>query len=206
MTAGFRWATPPDTARLPNTPTRTPIAHAHVMHDPSGVLGLRLVEQHAGNHAVTDKHQQRACRPPLRGTSGRPPPMCCGAPDVGASLIHSQGRSYPKVKARSGRYPPDIAVLCSASSNVSADLGKQPTACAEEGFGLTVPRVPTEGAHRVSGPTIRRGGVGSTSSGTFVLDAEFVLRWVVEAAAADRRAARLPHSSSTPRSATPTTG
>ena len=35
----------------------------------------------------------------------------------------------------------------------------------------------------MSGPTIRRGGVGSTSSGTFVLDAEFVLRWVVEAAA-----------------------
>ena len=37
--------------------------------------------------------------------------------------------------------------------------------------------------HRVSGPTIRRGGVGSTSPGAFVLDAEFVRRWVVEAAA-----------------------
>ena len=31
VTAGFRCATPPETARLPNTPTRTPIAHAHVM-------------------------------------------------------------------------------------------------------------------------------------------------------------------------------
>ena len=35
----------------------------------------------------------------------------------------------------------------------------------------------------MSGPTIRRGGVGSTSSGTSVLDAEFVPRWVGDAAA-----------------------
>ena len=35
----------------------------------------------------------------------------------------------------------------------------------------------------MSGPTIRRGGVGSKAPGTFVLDAEFVRRWVVQAAA-----------------------
>jgi dihydroxyacetone kinase-like protein len=35
---------------------------------------------------------------------------------------------------------------------------------------------------RMSGPTTRRGGVGSASLGAFVVDAEFVRRWVVDAA------------------------
>jgi dihydroxyacetone kinase-like protein len=34
----------------------------------------------------------------------------------------------------------------------------------------------------VSDPTVRRGGVGSTSRGAFVIDASFVRRWIVEAA------------------------
>ena len=99
-----------------------------------------------------------------------------------ALVVSSQGRSYPKVKARSAGHEPDMTVLCSASSNVSADLGKSPT---PRRGGLRLDRLGRADGrcHRVSGPTIRRGGVGSTSSGTFVLDAEFVLRWVVEAAA-----------------------
>ena len=31
VTAGFRWATPSETARLPSTPTKTAIAQAQVM-------------------------------------------------------------------------------------------------------------------------------------------------------------------------------
>jgi phosphoenolpyruvate---glycerone phosphotransferase subunit DhaL len=35
---------------------------------------------------------------------------------------------------------------------------------------------------RVSGPTTRRGGVGSPPLGAFVVDAEFVRRWIIETA------------------------
>ena len=35
----------------------------------------------------------------------------------------------------------------------------------------------------MSGSTVRRGGIGSTSRGAFVLDVSFVRRWIVEAAA-----------------------
>jgi hypothetical protein len=61
-------------------------------------------------------------------------------------VVSSQGRSNPKVKAKTTRYQPDIAVLCSASSNVCADLGKTATQ-RQEGFGLTGAGVPTEGAN-----------------------------------------------------------
>jgi dihydroxyacetone kinase-like protein len=101
---------------------------------------------------------------------------------MGAPSSYSQGRSHPKVKVKSCRNQPDIAVLCSASSNVSVDLGKTTTRRRREARLDRCGRADGR-CHRVSGPTIRRGGVGSTSPGTFVLDAEFVLRWVVEAAA-----------------------
>ena len=39
------------------TPNNTPMAHAQVMTIHPDVLSLRLVEQHTGNHAVTDQHQ-----------------------------------------------------------------------------------------------------------------------------------------------------
>ena len=74
---------PPETAKLPNTPTRTPIAHAHVMTIHPGVLGLRLVEQHAGNHAVTDKHQQRGADYLSEEHLGDHPP-CLSAPTAWA--------------------------------------------------------------------------------------------------------------------------
>ncbi len=48
---------------------------------------------------------------------------------------------------------------------------------------LTARTASADGADSVSGPTVRRGGVGSMSHGAFVVDAAFVRRWVGEIAA-----------------------
>ncbi len=48
---------------------------------------------------------------------------------------------------------------------------------------LTAEMMSADGADSVSGPTVRRGGVGSISQGAFVIDASFVRRWIGEIAA-----------------------
>ncbi len=126
VTAGFSWATPPVTARLANTPTKTPIAHAHVMTIQPEFWAFDLL---SNTPATTPSPISTSSAVPT--TSPRniwvTTSLVCGAHGVGAPVVSSQGRSYPKVKVRSAAYQPDIAVLCSASSNVSADLGKSPT-------------------------------------------------------------------------------
>ena len=59
VTAGFRCATPPVDREAPSTPTNTRHRPGPGDDDPSRVLRLRLVEQHAGHDAVAEQDEQR---------------------------------------------------------------------------------------------------------------------------------------------------